>query len=367
MNLAPRILTVALIACAIAAAIPRHALAQAGATGAEPAAGASKGQAYPNRPLRIISPFAAGGSNDVIARIVAQKLGESLGRDAVETDDLVAGVRRGLGLAAQRNPHSVIVENRAGAGGVVGTEAAAKSAPDGYTLIMASNATFAIAAALRALPYDPVKDFAPVGLVGVSPYIVLVNPSVPVKTVKDLVALAKARPGQLEFGSGGVGTPGHLAGEMLKTMTGIRMTHVPYKAGSQALTDLLGGHIGLTFSTTITSTQLIKTGRVRALAVTTRKRLAAFPDLPTVAESGVPDYEFVLWLGLAAPAGTPDAIVRHLNGVLTKILQTQDMQDMLAAQSVEPLSSTPLELAAKIKRDLVVYAKLVKESGARAE
>jgi tripartite-type tricarboxylate transporter receptor subunit TctC len=299
-------------------------------------------QGYPNRTVRIVSPFAAGGSNDVIARIVAQKLGQPLGQP-------------------------VIVDNRAGAGGVVGTEFSAKSAPDGYTLIMATNATFAIAAALRALPYDPVRDFAPIGLVGVSPYIVLVNPSLPVKTIKQLIALARARPGELEFGSGGVGTPGHLAGEMLKTMTGIKMNHIPYRAGSQALTDLLGGHIAVTFSTTITSTQLIKSGRVRALAVTTRERLAAFSDIPTVSESGVPNYEFVLWLGLAAPAGTPDAIVQQLNDALAKILQAKDLRDLLIAQSVEPLASTPQELADKIKRDLVIYAKLVHDAGARAE
>lgn len=299
-------------------------------------------QAYPNRTVRIVSPFAAGGSNDVIARIVAQKLGQPLGQP-------------------------VIVDNRPGAGGVVGTEFSAKSAPDGYTLIMATNATFAIAAALRALPYDPVRDFAPIGLVGVSPYIVLVNPSLPVKTIKQLIALARARPGELEFGSGGVGTPGHLAGEMLKTMTGIKMNHIPYRAGSQALTDLLGGHIAVTFSTTITSTQLIKSGRVRALAVTTRERLAAFSDIPTVSESGVPNYEFVLWLGLAAPAGTPDAIVQQLNDALAKILQAKDLRDLLIAQSVEPLASTPQELADKIKRDLVIYAKLVRDAGARAE
>jgi tripartite-type tricarboxylate transporter receptor subunit TctC len=299
-------------------------------------------QAYPNRTVRIVSPFAAGGSNDVIARIVAQKLGQPLGQP-------------------------VIVDNRAGAGGVVGTEFSAKSAPDGYTLLMATNATFAIAAALRALPYDPVRDFAPIGLVGVSPYIVLVNPSLPVKTIRQLIALARARPGELEFGSGGVGTPGHLAGEMLKTMTGIKMNHIPYRAGSQALTDLLGGHIAVTFSTTITSTQLIKSGRVRALAVTTRERLAAFSDIPTVSESGVPNYEFVLWLGLAAPAGTPDAIVQQLNDALAKILQGKDLRDRLIAQSVKPLASTPQELADKIKRDLVIYAKLVHDAGARAE
>jgi len=154
---------------------------------------------------------------------------------------------------------------------------------------------------------------------------------------------------------------------MLKTMTGIKMNHIPYRAGSQALTDLLGGHIAVTFSTTITSTQLIKSGRVRALAVTTRERLAAFSDIPTVSESGVPNYEFVLWLGLAAPAGTPDAIVQQLNDALAKILQAKDLRDLLIAQSVEPLASTPQELADKIKRDLVIYAKLVHDAGARAE
>jgi tripartite-type tricarboxylate transporter receptor subunit TctC len=299
-------------------------------------------QAYPNRPVRIISPFAAGGSNDIVARVVAPRLTTLLGQPFV-------------------------VENRPGAGGVLGTELGARAAPDGYTLTMVTNATLAIAPALRQVPYDPVKDFAPVGLVGLSPYIVIVHPSVPVHNIKQLVALVKSRPGQVDFGSGGVGTPGHLAGAMLNTMTGIRLVHVPYRAGNLALNDLLGGHISVTFSTTITSTQFIRAGKVRALAATSTQRIPAFPDLPTVAESGVPGYEFTLWLGLAAPAGTPDAAIQPLQRALGKALHARDLQDQLAHQSVDTLSSTPQDLAEKIKRDIVIYAKVVKDSGARAE
>jgi tripartite-type tricarboxylate transporter receptor subunit TctC len=299
-------------------------------------------QAYPNRSVRIISPFAAGGSNDVVARVVGPRLTASLGQP-------------------------FIVDNRPGAGGALGTEQGARAAPDGYTLTMVTNATLAIVPALRAVPYDPVKDFAPVGLVGLSPYIVIVHPSVPATSIKQLVALVKSRPGQVDFGSGGVGTPGHLAGAMLNTMTGIKMVHVPYRAGNLALNDLLGGHISVTFSTTITSTQLIKAGRVRALAATSSQRIPAFPELPTVAESGVPGYEFTLWLGLAAPAGTPDAVIQQLNKALVKALHAADLQEQLAHQSVDALASTPVELGEKIRRDMVVYAKLVKDSGARAE
>lgn len=302
----------------------------------------SAAQSYPARPVRIISSFAPGGSNDVVARAIAPRLAVALGQQ-------------------------FIVENRPGAGGAVGTELGAKAAPDGYTLTVVTNATLAIVPALRQVPYDPVKDFAPVGLIGLSPYIVIVHPSVPVNNVKQLVALAKSRPGQVEFGSGGVGTPGHLAGAMLNTMTGIKMVHVPYRAGNLALNDLLGGHISVTFSTTITSTQLIKAGKVRALAATSNQRLPAFPELPTVAESGVPGYEFTLWLGLAAPAGTPDPVIQQLSRTLVNALQERDLQEQLTIQSVSTLSSTPQELAEKIKRDMIVYARLVKDSGARAE
>lgn len=302
----------------------------------------AQAQSYPARPLRIISPFAAGGSNDVVARLISARLGEALGQQ-------------------------IIVENRAGAGGVVGTEAAARAVPDGYTLVMVSNATLTIAPALQKTPYDTLRDFAPVGMIGTSPYIVVVHPAVPARNIQQLVTLTKSRPRLVEFGSGGIGTPGHLAGEMLNTMTGTKMIHVPYKAGNLALNDLLGGHIAATFSNTITASELIKAGRVRALAATSARRIGAFPDLPTVSESGVPGYEFTLWLGLAAPAATAAAIVQQLNQLLVKTLQNKVLHERFAAQSIEVISSTPQEFAEKIKRDMVIYARLVKDSGARVE
>ena len=296
-------------------------------------------QTYPVKPIRIISPFAAGGTNDVIARTVAPRLTDLLGQQ-------------------------VIVENRPGAGGVIGTELAAKSAPDGYTLTVATTATHAINAALRKLPYDPVKDFVPISLIGATAYVVIVHPSMPVRTVRELVALARARPGQIGFGSGGVGTPGHLAGEMLNVATGIQLQHVPYKAGNLALNDLIGGHVSLTFSTTVTSTQFMKAGRVRGIAVTSAQRLAAFPELPTVSESGVPGYECTLWLGLAAPAGTPDAIVQRLYDAVSKAVQTEAVRNMLIAQSVEPATLTPAAFAKRIAGELINYARVVKQIGA---
>jgi tripartite-type tricarboxylate transporter receptor subunit TctC len=299
-------------------------------------------QTFPSRPLRIISPFAAGGSNDVVARLIGARLSDALGQP-------------------------VIVENRAGAGGVVGTEFGARAAPDGHTLTMVTNATLAIVPALQKTSYDPQRDFAPVGLVGASPYIIVVHPSIPARTMQQLLTLIRARPKQVEFGSGGIGTPGHLAGAMLNTMTGTAMIHVPYKAGNLALNDLLGGHISVTFSNTITVSELIKAGRVRAIAATSAKRISAFPDLPTVAESGVPGYEFTLWLGLAVPGATPASIVQPLNKSLVKTLQDKILHERFAAQSIDVLTSTPQEFADKIKHDIGIYAKLVKAAGARVE
>jgi tripartite-type tricarboxylate transporter receptor subunit TctC len=301
----------------------------------------SHAQAPASKPVRIISPYAAGGTNDVIARIVGQKLAEVTGRP-------------------------FIVENRPGAGGVIGAEIGAKAAPDGNTVTLIS-ASIPINAALRPLPFDPVRDFAPIGMVGVSPYVLLVNPSVPVRSVKELITLARARPGALTFGSGGIGTPGHLAGEMLMSMARVKMVHVPYKAGSLALPDLLSGNIALTFSTTVTSSELIRAKRVQPLAVTTAARIPAFPEIPTVAESGLAGYDFSLWLGLAAPAGTSAAIVEPLAAALATVVQMKDTRDALLAQSVEPQSSTPQALALKMREDMARYAKLVKESGVRVE
>ena len=296
-------------------------------------------QTYPTKPVRIVSAFAAGGTNDVIARIISQKLTELLGQQ-------------------------FIVENKAGGGGVAGTEFVAKAAPDGYTLTIATTTTHVIAAALRKLPYDPVKDFSPVSLIGITPYVVIVHPSLPVRNMKELIALAKSRPQQIEYGSGGVGTPGHLAGEMLNTMTGIKMLHIPYKAGNLALNDLLGGHVSLTFSTSITSTQFVQSGRLRGIAVTSQKRLPAFPDLPTVAESGVPGYEFSLWLGLSAPAGTPDAVIQRLYDAVVKSLQSDSVRSALVAQSVEPMTLAPAAFSKRIAADFITYENIVKQSGA---
>ncbi len=296
-------------------------------------------QTYPNKPVRIISAFAAGGTNDVIARTIAPKLSEHFGQQ-------------------------FIVENRPGGGGVIGTEFAAKSPADGYTLTIATTTTHVIAAAMRKLPYDPVKDFSPINIIGATPYVIIVHPSMPVKNVKNLIAVAKSRPNQVEFGSGGVGTPGHLAGAMLNTMTGIKMLHVPYKAGNLALNELIGGHVSLTFSTTITSTQFIQTGRLRGIAVTSNNRLPAFPNLPTVAESGVPGYEFSLWLGLSAPSKTPEPVLQMLADAVAKVLQNESVRSALTAQSVEPVSITRQSITKRIESELIAYEKIVKQSGA---
>lgn len=296
-------------------------------------------QTYPNKPVRIISAFAAGGTNDVIARTIAPKLTEYLGQQ-------------------------FIVENRPGGGGVIGTEFAAKAPADGYTLTIATTTTHVIAAAMRKLPYDPVKDFSPISIIGATPYVIIVHPSMPVKNVKDLIAVAKSRPNQVEFGSGGVGTPGHLAGAMLNTMTGIKMLHIPYKAGNLALNELIGGHVSLTFSTTITSTQYIQTGRLRGIAVTSSNRLPAFPNLPTVAESGVPGYEFSLWLGLSAPSKTPEPVLQMLADAVAKALQNESVRSALIAQSVEPVSIPRQTISKRIESELIAYEKIVKQSGA---
>lgn len=296
-------------------------------------------QTYPNKPVRIISAFAAGGTNDVIARTVAPKLSEHFGQQ-------------------------FIVENRPGGGGVIGTEFAAKSPADGYTLTIATTTTHVIAAAMRKLPYDPVKDFSPINLIGATPYVIVVHPSMPVKNVRDLIAVARSRPNQVAFGSGGVGTPGHLAGAMLNTMTGIKMLHIPYKAGNLALSELIGGHVSLTFSTTITSTQYIQSGRLRGIAVTSVNRLPALPNLPTVAESGVPGYEFSLWLGLSAPSKTPEPVIQLLADALAKVLQNESVRSTLNSLSVEPVSMTRQTISKRIESELVAYEKIVKQSGA---
>jgi tripartite-type tricarboxylate transporter receptor subunit TctC len=299
-------------------------------------------QAFPNKPVRIISPFESGGSNDGVIRPVAPRMGELLGQ-------------------------LVLVENRPGAGGVVGSEVVARANADGYTLLVGTTSTHAINPSLRKLPYDAERDFSPVGLIGVSPYVMLVNPSLPVKTVKEMIALARKKPGAIDYGSGGIGTPGHLAGAVFSRMTGTELTHIPYKSGASSITDAVAGRIAMVFTTMLVADSLIESGRVRALGVTTLNRLPRFPNLPTVDESGLPGYEFTLWLGLLAPAKTPEQVVGRLSDALAGSLRDKQTQGLLAAQSVEVQYEPPKAFGERIRRDLAAYSKVIKETGLKVE
>lgn len=306
------------------------------------AAGSVHAQAFPVKPVRLISPFEAGGSNDGVARLVAPKLGELLGQ-------------------------SVVVENRPGAGGVIGTEIGARANPDGYTLTVATTSTFSINPVMRKLSYDPMTDFAPIGLIGVSPYVMVTHPSTPILNVKELIVAARKRPGLVEYGSGGIGTPGHLAGAAFARQTGVEFTHIPYKSGASSIADVAAGRITLVFTTMLVADSLIEAGRLRPLAVTTRSRLPRFPKIPTIDESGLPGYEFTLWLGLVAPGKTPDAVVQRLTDALGQTLRDKATSSSLAGQSVEVLYEAPKEFSERIRRDLQTYTKVIRESGAKVD
>ncbi|HWI14435.1 MAG TPA: tripartite tricarboxylate transporter substrate binding protein [Burkholderiales bacterium] len=298
---------------------------------------------YPTRPIRMIVPSAPGSGPDIMARAIGQKLTEAYGQQ-------------------------VVIDDKPGAGGIIGSEAAAKSAPDGYTLIMANAGSHAVNASLYSrLPYDPVRDFAPITLVSSAPNILIVHPSLPVKSVKDLIALAKSKPGQLAFGSGGNGSTAHLSGEMFKTMAGIDIVHVPFKGSPSAVLAVISGQIAMAMPNIPPALPHVKTGKLKALAVTTAKRSAAVPELPTVAESGLPGYEATAWFGVLAPAGTPRDIIDKLNGVIVKSLRAPDMQQRLLADGAEAVGSTPDQFAALIRRDIAKWAVVVKSSGARAD
>ena len=300
-------------------------------------------QPYPNRPLRIVVPFPPGGGTDIGTRIVAQKLQEAWGQ-------------------------AVIVENKPGAAGIVGTELTAKSAPDGYTFMMGNIGTHAINVSLyKKLAYDPVKDFAPVSMVADLPLLLLVHPSVPANSVKELIALAKSQPGKLNFSSSGAGGSMHVAAELFKSMTGVDMVHIPYKGGAPAVADLLSGQVALSFSTVLETIQHVKAGKVRALAVTNDHRSIALPDLPTIAEAGLPGYQSISWLALFAPAGTPKEIVNKVSAESVRILKLPDVKERLLAQGAEPIGSTPEQLAAILSADIAKYAKVIRESGYKPE
>jgi len=306
-------------------------------------AGAPAAQTYPVKPVRLVIPYPPGGGSDTIGRPLAQKLAEGLGQQ-------------------------VVVENRGGANGNIGMEAVARSAPDGYTLVFALSAQLAINPGLyQKLPYDPLKDFAPITLLGEGGYILVVHPSLPAKSLKELLALAKSRPGQIAYSSSGNGSGGHLAIELLNSMAGIRMLHVPYKGGGPALMDLIAGQVQVLFATQLASWPHVQSGRIRALAVSTAKRPASVPDLPTVSEAGLPGYDSGVWYAVLAPAGTPRDIITRVNGEVVRALKQPDYRGLLVNNTIEPIGSPPERLTQYIKSELAKWARVIKAANVRID
>lgn len=305
-------------------------------------AAAASGPGYPNRPVRIVVPFGAGGGADVVTRFVAQRMTSSLGTP-------------------------VVVDNRPGAGGLLGTQIVATAAPDGYTLVEASATTLAVLPVMTRAPYDPIKDLAPITVLGVQPHVILVHPSVPVTSLQELIAHAKSRPGVVNYGSSGNGGPNHLGTELFKLEAGIQMTHIPYKGNGPALVDLLGGQIQVSILTVAPSLPHIKTGKLRPLAATSPTRLPVLPDLPTVAELGFPGYEVRSWYGLLAPARTPPSVIAKLHQVIASILKQPDVVEGLRNQGVEPIGNTPDEFAAYIRSEMNRWGRVVKAIGLRLD
>ncbi len=300
-------------------------------------------QAYPAKPIRIIAPFPPGGTTDTMCRIVAQRLTESLGRQ-------------------------VVVENRAGAAGKVGHEAAARAAPDGYTLLLTAKGSLVTNRFLyKNLGYDPLNDYAPITVIASAAPVMVVHPSVPARSVHQFVALAKARPGQLNFGSGGKGTTSHVIGEVFKTATGIKIVHVPYKGGALAINDLIAGHIDLSFSDMVPAVPQIKSGRLRALAVTTPERSPTIPDVPTMAEAGVKEPFPQQWWGLAAPKGTPAAIVERINADLAQMVQRPEVKERFTELGVFAVHTTPERMMEMIRTEAPEMEKHLKMAGVEPE
>ena len=304
---------------------------------------AAPAQQYPARPIRVLIPFTAGSAADIIARAMEPALRDKLGQ-------------------------ALVIDNRGGAGGNIAAELTAKSAPDGYTIMMATIGTHAINYSLYSkLPFHPIRDFTPVALVGESPNALVINTRVPADSIKELIALAKARPGQLNYGSSGAGTTVHLSAELFSSMAGVKMVHVPFKGATEALTALLGGQLDLMFASLSSSISLIKSGRLKAFAVTGAQRSPSIPELPTMAEAALPGYAAAAWFGIVGPAGLPQPIVSTLNSVTLAALDTQDVKNRLFASGVEVRTSTPEEFARLIESELRKWAKVVKDSGAKAE
>jgi tripartite-type tricarboxylate transporter receptor subunit TctC len=311
------------------------------------AAGAAAAQtgdaAWPDRPVRLIVPFPAGSSTDIISRILAQRLGARLGQQ-------------------------VVIDNRVGASGNLGADAVAKAAPDGFTIGIATASTHAVALSLSPnLPYDPIKDFAPVGMIGSAPYVLVVYPGLPANNLAELIALAKAKPGTLNYGSAGVASLAHLATALFATIAGINITHVPYKASAQSVTDMITGRLDMQFATIAPSLAQIRAGQLRALATSGRERVSVLPDVPTVAESGLAGYEASLWVALVAPAATRPAITARLNRELNEILRSADAREALQAQGVEPEPGSAAVLPERIRTDIEKWRGVVAKAGIRSE
>ncbi|MBK6336450.1 MAG: tripartite tricarboxylate transporter substrate binding protein [Betaproteobacteria bacterium] len=307
------------------------------------AVGFAHAQAFPQKPVRLVVPFPPGGPIDTVARAIAQKLTEAWGQ-------------------------TVVVDNRPGAGGNIGADLVAKAAPDGYTVVMGALSTHAVNPSLYPkMPYDAVKDFAPISLVAVTPNVLVVNPSLPVATAREFIAYARANPGKLAFGSGSNGSAGHLAGELFKVDAGVDMLHVPFKGAAPAMQALLAGDTQLMFDNLASATAQVKAGKLKALAVTTARRSKLAPDLPTLAEAGLPGFDISTWFGLLAPAGTPADVVARWNAEVTRILNSTEMRERMTALGAEPAPDTPAEFARFIAGETAKYARIVKLSGAKLD
>jgi tripartite-type tricarboxylate transporter receptor subunit TctC len=300
-------------------------------------------QTYPAKPIRFIVPFPAGGGADIFARLIGRKLGENVGQQFV-------------------------VDNRAGASGIIGCEAVARSAPDGYTLLMGTTGTHTTnPAVFSKLPYDPLRDFAPISLVAESPFLLLVHPSLPVANLKELIAFARARPGQLTYASSGTGSSSHLGFELFNHMAGIKGVHVPYKGLPPATLDTISGYVTMTWNSITASMPYLKSRQLKALGIGSAKRSALLPDIPTISEAGLPGFELGSWYGIFAPAGTPPDIVRRLRNEVVKAVNDPGMKDQFAALSAEPVGSTPEEFTAVLKQDLAKWAKVARQASVKAD
>lgn len=300
-------------------------------------------QSYPSKPVRLIVPYPPGGGTDIFARLVGAKLSEALGQ-------------------------TFVIEQRPGAAGVIGADAAAKSAPDGYTIVIGQASNLAINASLmKKLPYDPVRDFAPITRVAMSPNLLVVHPSLPVRSVKDLVALAKARPGAVNYASAGNGSPGHLAAEYFRKIAKIDVVHIPYKGATPAMLDVIAGHVSYYFTSPVSAQPYVAAGRLRQIAVTSAKRFPPLPDVPAIAEAGYQDIDMVAWWGLLAPAGTSAEIINRLNAAAVKVLNAPDLKNRLASQGAMVYTDTPAEFSAYIKSEIANWAKVVSASGAHLD